>query len=61
MEIHLKRSLTHKPSIDKIRTFGAFLNLLMKGLWSLEMSLWAFCENIFDRPMAKSTIQKSPT
>jgi len=39
--------------------FGAFLNLLMKGVWSLEMSLWAFCENIFLTAQWQKVIHKN--
>jgi len=56
MKTHIKRSVTHKPSLilTKFDLLGdylslwAFLYLLMKGLRSLKMGLWAFCENIFD-------------
>ena len=69
MKTHIKRSVTHKPSLiltkfdllEDYLSLWAFLYLLMKGLRSLKMSLWAFCENIFDRPMAKSNTQKSST
>ena len=56
MKTHIKRSVTHKPSLILTKfdllgdylSFWAFLYLLMKGLRSLKMGLWAFCENIFD-------------